>query len=108
MDFKRMRTPVQARVIDGVLTIEVGTLTLAFAAENGPLADHYDPLKFPDPVKVLDHQKFAEEIARELMRELGEDGSTPLTHVLDHVIEQTAEQGSPYLRFPEDDDEDFE
>lgn len=98
---------LQVSVEDGALIIKIGVNTLAFSAENGPLSDNYDPVKFPEPVKVIDPQKFALDVRFALVDELGEDGSTIVTQMLDRAIEEASENGSLYIMFPEDEDDDF-
>lgn len=88
---------MRAFVSRGVLTIEIGVDTLAFAALRSDYA--YSLMgpgqERPDSrFRIGDKRKFATEVVHELRDELGEDGSTLLTVLFDKACERAIEQGS--------------
>lgn len=98
------RKPLTVKVSKGVLTIEIGVETLAFAAIHSPWA--FDALgeegartgALPDTrFSVRYPNKFAEEVRRALTDELGEDGSSILTNAIDKATEKAVNDGSLYF-----------
>lgn len=89
--------PLKVKVSNGVLTIEIGVDTLAFAALRGDYAFGLmgPAQERPDTrFSIKNKTSFAREVAHELRDELGEDGSTLISNVIDDAIERAIEQGS--------------
>lgn len=87
----KRKIPLRCRVIERVLTIEVGIDTLRWAAEHceafwQPQTDKY-------ALVVSDPERFAKDVCDELMRE-SEDGSTPLHYLFDKAFEEAVNGGS--------------
>ena len=81
---------------DGVLRIEIGVESLAFAAVHGPLADRLDPELDDKRFRVTDAKGFALDVKHELLDE-AEDGSNLVHRMLDAAIEQAVNQGSEHF-----------
>lgn len=88
---------------DGVLTIEIGIDTCAFAALRSAyawdLADEETgkPGGTPDELfKITDARGFAVDVSRELLDE-AEDGSSLLTKLLDDASRKSIEEGSEFF-----------
>lgn len=80
----------------GVLTIEIGVDSLAFAATHGPYADRADEARADGRFYVSNAKGFAADVVSELTYE-AEDGSTLVTRMLDQACEQAIEQGSQFF-----------
>lgn len=95
---KKRDIPLRSKVVQGVLTIEVGIDTLQFAAEhsekfwNGQADVH--------TLKVTDSEQFAKDV-RIAMTAEEEDGSTPISRFLDEMIEDAVEDGSEAIDYDE-------
>lgn len=94
-----MSRPMDCRIRNRALTIQVSRKVLAFAADNHP--DFWDAENDKQRFKVTDIAGFAKDVANALNDE-GEDGSTPVTRLLDAAILQAIEQGSEHVEFEED------
>ncbi len=94
-------TPLQWRVVDGVLRIEIGIDTLAHASLRSEYAwscanPNGMPLINPETrFKVSDAHGFAHDVASELFAE-AEDGSSLVTRLIDKACEEAYEQGSEH------------
>ncbi len=92
--------PLRCTVKNGVLTIEIGVATLAFAALRSPFA--YEMMgdncaTRPDTrFSIANARGFAKDVVREMTRE-EEDGTTPLDTMLDEVTRKAIEDGSEYF-----------
>lgn len=86
--------PLRCRLVERVLTIEIGIDILKGAAE------HHDAFWQPETDKyslvVKDPERFAKDVLTELLAE-GEDGSTMVTKMLDAAIKEAVEQGAEGL-----------
>lgn len=99
MASKRKDLPLRARVVQNVLTIEIGIDTLAFSTLRSPYAyeivggamvDTDDPT---ERFRIDDKRVFAIDVVREMLNE-EEDGSSPLSDFLDDVCKRAIEEGS--------------
>lgn len=88
--------PLRCRLVERVLTIEIGVDTLKHAAER------CDEFWLPETDKaalvVSNSETFAKDVQSALTDE-GEDGSTAITHMLDAAIKQAVEWGSEGLDY---------
>ena len=86
--------PLRAEVKDGLLTITIGTETLAWSTrhENG---GRLEGLR----VDRRKHKGFAKDVAREMTRE-DEIGATPLSDFIDKMVQAAADNGSIALLLP--------
>lgn len=99
----RRNKPLGVRITrDGVLTIEIGIETLAFASLRSNYAYECADLERTgncrDPrevFKVTNARGFALEVKSELLEE-AEDGSSLLTNVIDQACQNAVEQGSQF------------
>ncbi len=100
----RKHKPLSVKITrDGVLTIEIGIDTNAFATLHSTyawqLTDPKRTGKEQDPRKVFkitSPRGFAADVKRALLEE-EEDGSSLLTNVLDAASEKAIEDGSQYF-----------
>jgi hypothetical protein len=83
--------PLRCRLVERVLTIEVGIDTLKGAAERHDA--FWQPTIDKCALVVNDSDLFARAVRVELISE-GEDGSTPLSRALDAAILEAVEQGA--------------
>lgn len=93
---RRKDRPLRAFVSRGVLTIEIGVDTLAFAALRSEYAYSLMGPKQERPdsrFHVHDKRKFGMEVVHELLDE-AEDGSNLLTELFDTACTDAIEQGS--------------
>ena len=93
----RKNIPLRCRVVQNVLTIEIGIDTLAHACLCSEYAFSLMVERQERPntrFRIDNKRKFANEVAHELTDELGEDGSTLLTNLFDKACEKAIEQGS--------------
>ncbi len=88
--------PLRCRVVDRVLTIEIGISTLKGAAEQHD--SFWQPATDKCSLVVDDADLFARAVRAELLRE-GEDGSTPVRRMLDAAISEAVEQGADGVDF---------
>jgi len=88
-------TPLDCRIVDGVLCIYIGIDVLGMATEGREPFSVYDPNKgdWRTAWKVTDNLQFAKDVCYELLDE-SEDGSSLLTELLDKAMEQALDQGS--------------
>lgn len=99
----RRHKPLSTKVTrDGVLTIEIGIETLAFASLRSDFAYQCADPKFTgngkDPrevFKVTNPRGFAVEVVAELLEE-AEDGSSLLTNIVDKACQKAIEAGSKF------------
>src|SRR5688572_14631178 len=91
---KRKNVPLRVRVVDQVLTVEIGIDTLKNAAEHHEGFWQCETNKYA--MVVSNPLQFAKDVKHELEHE-GEDGSTPLHLLLDKMIEEAANNGSEGL-----------
>lgn len=86
---------------DGVLTIEIGVETLAFAALRSNFAyscaDEFCRIDPRDKFEISDSYGFATDVCSELQDE-AEDGSTLLTVLFDQACSKAIEQGSEFFQ----------
>ncbi len=87
----RLGMPLRARIVRGVLTIEIGRRTLAWANDHGP--DNWSGKADVPIYRVTDVEEFAVDVVRE-MNDEAEDGSTPLTRFIDEMCSKAIEEGS--------------
>lgn len=90
MTLKR-NIPLRCRVVDRVLTIEIGIDTLKCAAERHD--GFWQPETDRCSLVVSAPEPFADDVLAELLAE-GEDGSTAVTKMLDAAIAAAVEDGS--------------
>ncbi len=97
--------PLAVTITSGVLRIEIGVETLAFACLRSPYA--YELAG--DPREARPHERFRIEnaagVAKEVLVEMlaeAEDGTTMLDLMLDKACQQAIEQGSQYFEDRED------
>lgn len=83
--------PLRCRLIERVLTIEIGIDTLKFAAERHD--SFWQPTTDKCALVVNDSDLFSRAVRVELIRE-SEDGSTPISRALDAAILEVVEQGA--------------
>ena len=93
--------PLKAHVTQsGVLVIEIGVATLAFAALRSPFAyELADDPREPMPherFRITNAHGFAKEVVTEMLAE-SEDGTTMLDLMLDKACERAIEQGSQFF-----------
>lgn len=82
------------RVRGGVLIIEIGVGTLAYAFEHSDAGQPYDETANAYSTwRVRNELAFARDVARQLMRE-DEAGGTPLSYVLDRASLAALEDGT--------------
>ena len=84
--------PLEIHIVDGLLTIAIGTGTLTGAIRVGPTFDQ---------AEILDSERFAQDILLELCRE-EEDGTTPIHRLFDDAACAAAENGSEWIRIADD------
>lgn len=87
----KRNVPLRCRVLERVLTIEIGIDTLKFAAERHD--SFWQPITDKCALVVNDPKQFAEDVLAALEDE-AEDGSTPISRTLDAAILHAVEQGS--------------
>lgn len=100
---KRRHKPLSVKVTrDGVLTIEIGVETLAFASLRSDFAyECADPKRTGNGIdprevfKVTNARGFAVDVKSALLEE-AEDGSSLLTNVIDRACQDAVEQGSQF------------
>lgn len=95
---KNRDKPLDAKVEDDKLIIEIGIDTLAGAFENGPDNNPYDD-KIDDFIKlfkVVNCEGFAHDVAGALNSER-EDGSSILTDLLDKACIDAVYDGSEHV-----------
>jgi hypothetical protein len=85
------KLPLRCRVHKGVLSIEIGIDTLAWAYEHQP--DNWTGEGDDAKYRVVDKKEFARDVASEMNRE-AEDGSTPLSLFFDAMCTAAADDGS--------------
>jgi hypothetical protein len=83
--------PLNAFVENGVLTIEIGVDTLAFAC----LHTYEGEQQRHESYAITDNAGFATDVARELLDE-AEDGASMLTDLLDKAMERAIENGAEH------------
>lgn len=88
--------PLRCRIIERVLTIEVGIDTLKHAADRHE--DFWQPQTDKVALIVSDPEIFAKDVRSALLSE-EEDGSTRITVMLDKAILEAVEQGSEGLDY---------
>lgn len=97
----RRGAPLRASVTrDGVLKIEIGIDTLAYAylRSDHAYAALGDDSRRPDErFSITNKRAFAVDVRRALTDELGEDGNSLLTNVLDNACESAIDQGSEHF-----------
>lgn len=87
----KRKIPLRVRVVDRVLTIEIGIDTLKRAAERHE--EFWQPQTDKCALVVSDAEEFAKDVRNALQAE-EEDGSTPVSRLLDEAIQEAVEQGS--------------
>lgn len=97
MTKRKLKIPLRCRIIEGVLTIEVGIETLKWAAEHHE--DFWQPETDKYAIVVAKPEKFAKDVRDALTRELGEDGSTAMSAMLDQAVLKAVENGSEGLDY---------
>lgn len=85
---KTKNRSLTAFVENGVLTIEIGVDTLAFATLHCMDEDRSDHV-------ITDSAGFADDVVHELLDE-AEDGSSIITRLFDNATAQALDQGSPH------------
>ncbi len=88
---RRLGMPLRARIVRGVVTIEIGQRTLAWVNDHGP--DNWSGEADTPIYRVDDAEEFAVDVVRE-MNDESEDGSTPLTRFIDEMCAKAIEEGS--------------
>lgn len=87
--------PLRCRIVERVLTIEVGIDTMKKAAERHE--EFWQPETDKYALVVSNPERFAKDVRDALLREKGEDGSTELTDLLDSAVLAAVENGSEGL-----------
>lgn len=93
---RKRNIPLRCRIVERVLTIEVGIDTLKYAAERHD--DFWMPQTDKSGLVVSNADEFASEVVYALNDE-GEDGSTPVSRLLDAAIRQAVECGCEGLDY---------
>lgn len=83
--------PLRCRIVERVLTIEIGISTLKHAAERHE--EFWQPQTDKVALVVGDPDVFAKDVLGWLIEE-AEDGSNPVSRLLDEAIEEAVNQGS--------------
>lgn len=107
--------PLDCRIVDGRLVIDIGIETLAFATKESPTLYQrygYDEEKGEerqDFVKINDPDVWAKEVLRQIVAE-AEDGSSLMTKLFDDAVERAIDDGAEGIDIPsiglvDDDDE---
>jgi len=104
--------PLTVAVKGGRLVISIGVKTLEHAClcSNQAwrlLGENNVTLDPRDHIKVTNVAGLAEDIMHAILEE-AEDGSSPLTNLIDNAFLFAVEQGTEYVRFPDDDSDDDE
>lgn len=89
-----VKLPLEAKIVDGVLTITVNAATVKFATENHE--EFWDAENDVYRFKVADPAIWLESVVGRITEER-EDGSTLLTDLFDKAIENAVEQGDEGL-----------
>ena len=92
--------PLNVRVVDGKLVIEIGTHVLAHAVSYADWANPYDE-KTGDYLRsfaITDAETFAKDVKR-AMNDEREDGSTPLSDFLDAMTQAAVDDGTEACEF---------
>jgi hypothetical protein len=89
-----VKLPLEANIVDGVLTITVNAATVKFATEHHEA--FYDADNDVYLYKVADPKEWLESVVGRITNER-EDGSTLLTDLFDKAIENAVEQGDEGL-----------
>lgn len=92
----KRNVPLRCRIVDRVLTIEIGIDTLKGAAERHE--QFWQPATDKVALVVNSPEKFAKDV-RSALQDEGEDGSTKITAMLDAAILEAVEQGSEGLDY---------
>lgn len=97
---KKADQPLNIDVEKQQLVIRIGVDTLAFAFENGDIANPFiDALNdFTRAYKVTNSKQFAHDVVDELTKE-EEDGSNLITRLLDRVCLDAVENGSAAIKY---------
>ena len=101
----RKDMPLRARIVQNVLTIEIGVGTNAFAALRAPFLWDEKCDRPELRYAITDARSFGVDVCRELTRE-EEDGSSLLTNLFDEAIRKAIEDGSEFFLDKQDESDE--
>lgn len=100
-----MKKPLNLKVVDDVLRIEIGLDVLAHVAQWILDEEHFiasGGVEPKSPDRVVDNVGFAKALIRQLSKEGDRDGSTPLTRLIYDMTIQVFESGDESISCSDD------
>jgi hypothetical protein len=93
---RNSKSPLIAKVVNGVLVVSVGVDTLKFAIQQNELDRSFNDED--KPCKILNSNGFAEDFCNMMLKEY-EDGSTELSRFMDSIGNDLMEYGSEHIEY---------